>query len=92
MIELAEFTVNPTAPLEPNRTAVAVSKLLPVMATLVPPASGPLLGLMAVIAGAGGGGGVPSPTELEELTGAVLADVAEVEPTELDAVTTTSIR
>jgi hypothetical protein len=38
---------------EPNETAVAPVKLVPVMVTLVPPAAGPLVGLMLDTVGAG---------------------------------------
>ena len=37
----------------PNFTAVELARLVPVMVTVVPPAAGPRVGLMAVTAGAG---------------------------------------
>ena len=93
MIEPAESTAKLAALAEPNLTAVAPLKLLPVMLTEVPPPVGPLAGLTPVTVGTGGGGGGASPPdELEEVTAGVLADAAALEPAELDAVTTTSIR
>jgi hypothetical protein len=56
LLELVQLT--PVAADVPKLTVVAlVLKLLPVMVTAVPPAAGPLAGLIAVIVGAGGGGG-----------------------------------
>ena len=43
MMDVAEFTVKEVAGVEPNRTALALVKFVPVMATLVPPAVVPLL-------------------------------------------------
>ena len=51
VIELAEFTVKLRALTEPNLTAVAPLKSLPLMRTDVPPAEGPALGLTAVTVG-----------------------------------------
>lgn len=39
----------------PNWTVVAASKPLPVIVTVVPPPSGPAVGLTELIVGAGGG-------------------------------------
>jgi hypothetical protein len=52
---VALFTVNDVAATDPNRTDVAPVRLLPVIVTLVPPAVGPVVGLMADTTGAGGG-------------------------------------
>ena len=52
---VAGLTVNPVAGRVPKCTAVAPVNRLPVMVTLVPPACGPLAGLMAVTVGAVGG-------------------------------------
>ena len=52
VIEVALFTITPLAALLPKCTAVAPVKLLPVMLTLVPPASGPLPGERPVTVGA----------------------------------------
>ena len=52
VIEVALLTVNEVAAVLPNLTAVAPVKLVPVMATLVPPALGPLVGEIAVTVGA----------------------------------------
>jgi hypothetical protein len=90
VIELAELTVKLTATLAPNLTAVEPLKLDPAMLTEVPPASGPPLGASPDTAGAGGTGSSP-PDVAGAATGDVGADVAELVPTELDAVTTTSI-
>jgi len=63
------------------------------MLIAVPPASGPLAGLTPATVGTGGGGGGASlPDDFEALTVAVLAEVAELAPTVLEAVTTTFIR
>jgi hypothetical protein len=51
VIDVAEFTVNEVAAVEPNSTAVAPVKAVPVIVTDVPPATGPLLGLSVVTAG-----------------------------------------
>ena len=45
MIEVAELTVRRWPALVPKLTAVAPVKLVPVMVTVVPPASGPVVGL-----------------------------------------------
>jgi hypothetical protein len=52
-IDVALLTVNEVALVLPNFTDVAPVKLLPVMATGVPPAAGPLFGEIAVTVGAG---------------------------------------
>jgi hypothetical protein len=57
VIALAELTVKLLAALAPNFTALAPVKLVPVMLTVVPPVSGPVLGLKLATVGAGGGGG-----------------------------------
>jgi len=44
VICVSESTVKDAASTDPNRTAVAPVKFLPVMTTLVPPAAGPLSG------------------------------------------------
>src|SRR5206468_3739438 len=77
VIEPAESTAKLAALAEPNLTAVAPLKLLPVMLTEVPPPVGPLAGLTPVTVGTGGGGGgggASPPDELEEVTAGVLAD------------------
>jgi hypothetical protein len=51
VIEVALLTVNELAAVLPNFTAVAPVKLAPVMATLVPPVVGPLLGETDVTVG-----------------------------------------
>ena len=51
VIWLSLFTVNADAGMDPKSTSVAPVKPEPVMVTLVPPASGPLVGLTAVTAG-----------------------------------------
>ena len=53
VIVVSLTTVKEVAGLEPKLTAVAPRKSVPVMVTLVPPVSGPLLGLRAVTVGAG---------------------------------------
>ncbi|MNL11978.1 hypothetical protein D3C87_1328370 [compost metagenome] len=56
VIRVALFTVNDVADTPPNVTAVAPVKSAPVMATLVPPAVGPLPGVRAVMVGAAAAG------------------------------------
>jgi hypothetical protein len=51
VIDVAELTVK-VALVEPNFTAVAVAKLLPVMVTAVLPLVGPEVGFTAVTVGA----------------------------------------
>ena len=51
---VALITVTLVAALPPMLTAVAPVKLVPVMVTVVPPGVVPLVGLIAVIVGAGG--------------------------------------
>jgi hypothetical protein len=60
VIWLSLSTVKDAALLEPNRTAVAPVKLRPVMVTVVPPAAGPLSGLMLLMNDPSqlGGGGI----------------------------------
>jgi hypothetical protein len=61
VIDVAEFTAKLDAFVEPNFTAVAPVKLVPVMVTEVPPAARPLRGDRLLIIG-GGGGGPPGST------------------------------
>jgi hypothetical protein len=51
VIRVALLTVNPVAGVAPNVTAVDPEKPLPVSVIVVPPAVGPVVGLMPVIAG-----------------------------------------
>jgi len=51
VIWVAELTVKAVAAVPPKFTAVAPVKLVPVMTTLVPPASGPDVGEIDVTAG-----------------------------------------
>jgi hypothetical protein len=51
MIEVGELTVSAVADVVPNETAMAPARLVPVMVTEVPPASGPEFGLTKVTAG-----------------------------------------
>src|SRR5579862_1886785 len=55
VIWVAEFTVNAAAGTVPKSTAVAPASPVPVIFTLVPPACGPLAGLIPVTAGAASG-------------------------------------
>src|SRR5665213_2262560 len=66
---VSDTTVNVVAGIEPNVTAVTPVKPEPVTVTLVPPAMGPLVGLIAVIVGAA--------TQVNTSAG----DVVEVPPT-----------
>ena len=50
-IEVDELTVTLAALLEPNLTAVAPLRFVPVIVTAVPPAAGPPVGLIAVTVG-----------------------------------------
>jgi hypothetical protein len=52
VMEAAEFTLTDVALAEPNLTAEAPRKPVPVMVTRVPPANGPTFGLTAVTVGA----------------------------------------
>ena len=52
VMEVAELTVKPAAFVAPNFTAVAPVKLVPVIVTLVPPATGPDVGEIEVTVGA----------------------------------------
>src|SRR5665213_2786076 len=60
VIWVAEFTVKLAAAVAPNLTALAPVKFVPVMATLVPPASGPDVGAKLVTVGAGTNENVPT--------------------------------
>ena len=51
VICVAPLTVKLVAAVEPNSTALAPVKLVPVMVTLVPPAVGPAAGFRAVTVG-----------------------------------------
>ena len=51
VIELPEVTVKLVAAVEPNLTAVAPAKPVPVIVTEVPPAAGPTLGSTLVTVG-----------------------------------------
>lgn len=53
VICVALSTVKLVAAVLPKPTAVAPVRLVPVITTLVPPATGPLLGAAAVMVGAG---------------------------------------
>jgi hypothetical protein len=53
VIWVAETTVNDVGAVDPNRTAVAPPKPVPVIVTGVPPASGPAPGLTPVTVGTG---------------------------------------
>ncbi len=55
VMEVSLLTVNEDAAVEPKLTAVAPVNPLPVTATVAPPASGPLDGLILVTAGAARG-------------------------------------
>jgi hypothetical protein len=52
VIDVSLLTVTPVAAFVPNLTAVAPVKLVPVIVTVVPPAGGPLVGLIPVTVGA----------------------------------------
>jgi hypothetical protein len=52
VIEVEELTVKLVAGVVPNMTAVASARRRPAIATVVPPATGPEVGLTAVTAGA----------------------------------------
>ena len=60
VICVAELTVKLAAAVAPNFTDVAPVKLVPVMTTLVPPASGPDVGARPVTVGAGTNVKVPT--------------------------------
>src|SRR5713226_808630 len=57
VIWVALLTTKLAATAEPNLTAVAPVKLVPVIVTDVPPAIGPLFGASETTVGGGGGGG-----------------------------------
>ncbi len=52
LTEVGEMTVTSVAGAEPKSTALVPVSPVPVMTTVVPPASGPALGLMASTVGA----------------------------------------
>ena len=54
MIEVAELTVTPVAALPPKATVSSAAKFVPVMVTVVPPATGPEAGVTALTVGAAG--------------------------------------
>ena len=56
VMEVAEFTVTAVAVMVPNITVAEEVKLVPVMVTEVPPAVGPLVGVIDVTVGLGGVG------------------------------------
>ncbi len=56
VIEVAESAVIVAAS-RPKSTAITLLRLVPVMVTEVPPAAGPVVGVIEVTVGAGGGGG-----------------------------------
>jgi hypothetical protein len=58
VIDVAEFTVKLGALVDPNFTAVAPVKLVPMMLTAVPPVARPLRGATPLMIGGGGGGPV----------------------------------
>ena len=87
MIEASEFTVRCGAAFAPKLTRVAPVKPLPVMLTVVPPASGPPAGETPFTLG--GGGGTPPDGHAAD-TAAVRDEVAELEPASFVATTTTS--
>lgn len=49
VIWVSEMTVKPEAGVEPNLTALALVRLVPVIVTVVPPAIEPDLGAISVI-------------------------------------------
>ena len=51
VMEVAELTVKEVAAVAPKLTTVAPVKLVPVMVTTVPPATGPVLGAIDVMVG-----------------------------------------
>src|SRR5450631_1419632 len=77
VIWVAELTVKLAAAVAPNFTAVAPVKPVPVMTTLVPPASGPDVGVKPEMLGAGRNVNVPAdvPTPLGVVTLTVTAPV-----------------
>src|SRR5450755_3075842 len=84
VICVAELTVKLAAAVAPNFTAVAPVKLVPVMTTDVPPASGPLVGARPVIVGAGTNVNVPA--EVPEPLGVVTLTVTAPMPAAVTAV------
>ena len=53
VIEVAEVTVKPVAAVDPNVTALAALRLVPLTVTVVPPARGPVAGATPVTVGTG---------------------------------------
>lgn len=53
VICVPELTVKDAAGVPPNNTVMAPVRFVPVMVTVLPPASGPILGLTDAAAGAG---------------------------------------
>jgi hypothetical protein len=51
MMEVSEITLNVTAAVPPNETPVAPVKALPMIVTLVPPVTGPDVGVIFVTVG-----------------------------------------
>jgi hypothetical protein len=77
VIDVAELTITPVAALPPNATVVAPdTNPVPVIATVVPPANGPALGLTALTVG------VASNTNLSALP------VADVPPAVVTVIST----
>ena len=70
--DVAVLAVIPVAPLTPKATAVAPLRLAPVITTVVPPLTGPVVGLRPVTVGRdpGGGGGGGGTEEVEALSSA----------------------
>jgi hypothetical protein len=66
--EVAELTLNEVAATEPNLTAVAPVKPVPVTVTEVPPAVGPEDGLTEVTVGVLGGGPPVPPASMRRAT------------------------
>ena len=78
VIDVALFTVTPVAAVEPNATVSPDAKPVPVMVTVVPPATGPLVGLTALTAT--GGTYVNVSAELVELVCPPLVTVTSTVP------------
>lgn len=83
VMDVSLLTVNEAAGVPPKLTAVAPVKLLPVIVTAVPPASGPLNGLTPVTTGTGTGTLVtasangPLPTPMVFVTVLLAVSIAE---------------
>src|SRR5450631_1248796 len=84
VIWVAELTMKLAAAVAPNLTDVAPVKLVPVMTTDVPPASGPLVGARPLIVGAGTN--VKLPAEAPEPLGVVTLTVTAPMPAAVVAV------